>query len=64
MLIKLTKEETTLVFDQRLNTKGAFMSGIKMITVSNQVVNTVFETKNSSNTILCHLIPKTVERLI
>jgi hypothetical protein len=39
VLIKLTKAETTLVFDQRLNTKGDFVSGIKMVTVFNQMDN-------------------------
>jgi hypothetical protein len=45
VMIKLTKGETTLVFDQYLNTKGGFLSGIKMIPVLNQVPNTVFRLK-------------------
>jgi hypothetical protein len=31
VLIKLTKGETKLVFNQRLNIKGGFLSGIKMV---------------------------------
>jgi hypothetical protein len=45
LLIKLTKGETTLMLDQRLSTKGRFVSGIKMVPVFNQVANTVFETE-------------------
>jgi hypothetical protein len=45
LLIKLTKGETKLVFDQRLNTKEGFLSGIKMVSVLNQVDNTDIETK-------------------
>jgi hypothetical protein len=45
MMIKLTKGETKLVLNQRLNIKGGFLSGIKMIPVLNQVVNTVVEKK-------------------
>jgi hypothetical protein len=41
VLIKLTKGETALVFDQHLNTKGCFVSGIKMVHVLNQLANTV-----------------------
>jgi hypothetical protein len=33
------------VFHQRLNTKGEFVSGIKIVSVLNQVANTVLETK-------------------
>jgi hypothetical protein len=33
VLIKLTKGETKLVFDQQLNAKGGFVSGIKMVPV-------------------------------
>jgi hypothetical protein len=45
VLIKLTKRETTLVFNQSLNTKGGFVSGIKVVPVLNQVSNTIVETK-------------------
>jgi hypothetical protein len=40
VLLKLTKEETTLLFDQRLNTKVGFKSGIKMVSILKEVVNT------------------------
>jgi hypothetical protein len=33
LFIKLTKGETTPVFDQRLNTNGAFVPDIKMVPV-------------------------------
>jgi hypothetical protein len=47
VLIKLTKGETNLVFDQSLNTKKDFVSGIKMISFLNKVpFDTVFETKS------------------
>jgi hypothetical protein len=51
VLIKLTKGETTLVFDQSLNIRGVFVSGIKMVTVLNKVANTVVETKNIIKTV-------------
>jgi hypothetical protein len=50
MLIKLTKGKTNLVFNQRLNTKGRFVSGIKKIPVLNQVVDTVVESKSMIKT--------------
>jgi hypothetical protein len=50
VLIKLTKGETTLVFNPRLNTKGGFMSGIKMVLDLNQVANTSSETHNMMKT--------------
>jgi hypothetical protein len=39
-LIKLIKREITLVVNQLLNTKGGFVSVIKMVPILNQVVNT------------------------
>jgi hypothetical protein len=41
VLIKLTKGETKLVFDQCLNTERGFLSGIKMVAILNQAANTV-----------------------
>jgi hypothetical protein len=43
VLIKLTKGETKLVFDQLLNTKGDFVSGMRRVPVLNKVTNTVVE---------------------
>jgi hypothetical protein len=40
MLIKSTMGKPTLVFDQRLNIKGDFVSDIKMVPVLNEVANT------------------------
>jgi hypothetical protein len=51
VLIKLTNGETTLVFNQLLNTKGGFVSHIKMVPVLNQVPNDIFETKKMIKTI-------------
>jgi hypothetical protein len=39
-----------LVFHQRLNTKGGFVSGIKMVPVLKQATNTVVETKIMTKT--------------
>jgi hypothetical protein len=50
MLIKLTKGENTLVFNQRLKTKEGFVYGIKMVPVLNQVAITVVETKGMIKT--------------
>jgi hypothetical protein len=52
--IKLTKK-TTLVLGQSLNRKGGFASGIKMITVLNQVTNNVVETKKMIKTMLIEI---------
>jgi hypothetical protein len=46
LLINLTKGETKLVLDQRLNTKVGFVSGIKMVPALNQVPNNVFRFKS------------------
>jgi hypothetical protein len=43
VLIKLTKEDTKLVFDQCLSTKGGFLFVIKMVPALNHVENTVVE---------------------
>jgi hypothetical protein len=43
--VKLTKGETKLMFNQLLNTKGGFVSGIKMVPVLIQVANVVVEPK-------------------
>jgi hypothetical protein len=40
VMINLKMGETTLVFNQPLNTKGGFVSGIKLKPALNQVVNT------------------------
>jgi regulator of replication initiation timing len=61
----VTKVETTLVFNQRLNTKGGFVSVSKMVPVLNQVTNTVFDMKNmihnmSSEIKKIHKIPSQV----
>jgi hypothetical protein len=40
VLVKLTKGETKLVFHHCLNTKGGFVSCVKMVPVLNQVNNT------------------------
>jgi hypothetical protein len=45
VMIKLTKGETTLVFNHRVTNKGGFTYGIKMVHVLNQVANNVAETK-------------------
>jgi hypothetical protein len=45
LLIKLANGETKLVFNQLVNTKRGFVSGIKMVPILNQVANTVVETK-------------------
>jgi hypothetical protein len=51
VLIKLTKVETKLLFNKRLNTKGGFVSGIKMTPVLNQVANIVVESNKMIKTI-------------
>jgi hypothetical protein len=43
--------ETMLVFNQSLNTKGVFLSVIKMVLVLNQVADTAVETKKINKTI-------------
>jgi hypothetical protein len=43
--IKLTKRETTLVLNKRLNTKRSFGSGITMVASLNQVDNTIVESE-------------------
>jgi hypothetical protein len=45
-LIELKKGKSKLEFDQILNTKGGFVSGIKMVPVLNQVANTSVEIKS------------------
>jgi hypothetical protein len=45
VLIKLSKGETTLVFNQRLSTKGVFTSGIKMVPDLKQLYNNVVGSK-------------------
>jgi hypothetical protein len=50
LLIKLTNLETMLVFNQHLNTKDGFASGIKMVPVMHQVSNTVIEIKKMIKT--------------
>jgi hypothetical protein len=51
LLIKLTKEKTTLLFDHRLNTKGGFVSGIKMVPILNLVAKAIVETNEMTNNI-------------
>jgi hypothetical protein len=46
LLIELKKGKSKLEFDQILNTKGGFVSGIKMVPVLNQVANTSVEIKS------------------
>jgi hypothetical protein len=50
VLIKFTKGVTTLVFNQSLNIKGGFLSGIKVIPVLNQMVKISVETKKMIKT--------------
>jgi hypothetical protein len=54
-MIKLTKGETKLAFDKRSYIKGGFLSGIKMVSVLNQVTNTVFETKKMIKSMSVHI---------
>jgi hypothetical protein len=49
-LIKLTKGETKLLFNQGLNTKGGYVSGIMLIPVLNQMVSNFVETKKMIKT--------------
>jgi hypothetical protein len=56
VLIKLTKGETMLVFNQSLNNKGGFLSVIKMVLVLNQVADTAAETKKMNKTISVEII--------
>jgi hypothetical protein len=45
VMIKLTKGETKLMLNQRLNVNGGFVSGVKMVHVLNQVGNNISEEK-------------------
>jgi hypothetical protein len=50
VLIKFTKVESKLEFYKRLNIKGVFVSGIRLVPVLNQVANTVFWSRSMTKT--------------